>query len=190
MCTISWSSSTPESFESSVTIPVAISSKVSFSSVATALPGAADTTVWMCRRTSWFRSSIGQRSGSRLNSGRIRTCSDAHGLSPESVEAILGADDGAMLSAMVDWGAELEGAREGRWARFPRRCISRETSLESYVREDDACVCLRSRSQCGVIEAIEATRVRRSPDGGVRMRDAMERWGSRGCADQRAVAET
>lgn len=43
-------------------------------------------------------------------------------------------------SAMFEGVAEREGARarEGRCASVPRRCISRETSLESYVRVVDA----------------------------------------------------
>ena len=39
-------------------MPVAMSSKVSCSSVATALPGAIETTVEMWRLTSWFKSSL------------------------------------------------------------------------------------------------------------------------------------
>ena len=55
---MSLSSSTPASRESSVTMPAAMSSYVSFSSVLTAFPGASATTVCMCLRTSWFRSSL------------------------------------------------------------------------------------------------------------------------------------
>lgn len=87
---------------------------------------------------------IGTRNGSSLNRGRMRTCSDAHGLSAASAAAAEGpAPDGGAICdarAMFEGVAESEGARarEGRWASVPRRCISRETSLESYVRVVDA----------------------------------------------------
>lgn len=66
----------------------------------------------------------------------MRTWREAHGLSPESDVLMLGADAGAMLRERVEGVADKlrEGWgswREGRWARFPRRCISRETSFES-----------------------------------------------------------
>ena len=80
---------------------------------------------------------------SRLNKGNMRTCSDAQGLSPERVALILGAEAGAMLREREEGAVDKvrEGApREGRWARLPRRCISRETSFESYVRVDEAWV--------------------------------------------------
>ena len=44
----------------------------------------------------------------------------------------LGAEAAGIASAREDEAAaEREGAMEGRWARVPRRCISRETSFES-----------------------------------------------------------
>ena len=47
----------------------------------------------------------------------------------ESVEPRVGAEAAGMARAMVELAAaEREGAMEGRWARLPRRCISRETS--------------------------------------------------------------
>jgi len=48
------------SFALSVTIPEAISSDASLSNVARALEGEEDTTVWMCRLTRIFKSSLYQ----------------------------------------------------------------------------------------------------------------------------------
>ena len=57
---------------------------------------------------------------------------DCHGLSFARVAERLGVEAVGMARAMVeDAAAEREGAMDGRWARLPRRCISRETSLES-----------------------------------------------------------
>ena len=66
----------------------------------------------------------------------MRTWRDAHGLSPERDALMLGAEAGAMFTEWEEGVAERlrEGGgswREGRWARVPRRCISRETSFES-----------------------------------------------------------
>ena len=103
------------------------------------------------------RTHIGHLNASLLNNGNTNTCNDAHGLSPASAVLTFGAlcacacawasacPAGAMLSARLLGGAasaiaDGASASEGRWASVPRRCISRETSLESYVRVEDACV--------------------------------------------------
>ena len=75
---------------------------------------------------------MGIRMGSPLKSGRTRTWMDCHGPSFARVAARLGVEAAGMARAMVEEAAaEREGAMEGRWARLPRRCISRETSLAS-----------------------------------------------------------
>ncbi len=66
----------------------------------------------------------------------MRTWREAQGLSPERDALMLGAEAGAMLREREEGVADKlrEGGgswREGRWARLPRRCISRETSFES-----------------------------------------------------------
>jgi hypothetical protein len=44
-----------------------------------------------------------------------------------------------MVSEVADVAAESDGAKaDGRCARFPSRCISHETSFESYVRPVEA----------------------------------------------------
>ena len=82
----------PVSFALSVTIPEDINADVSFSSVASALEGEADTTLWMCLFTRILRSSLetlkhgemsmvaletvthtGTRNGSPLNRGKTWT---------------------------------------------------------------------------------------------------------------------
>ena len=71
-----------------------------------------------------------------MKRGRTSTWRNVHGL---SLDAIEGVPARAMVSASEDCAAESEGASEGRWARFPSRCIWSETSFESYVHVDHAC---------------------------------------------------
>ena len=77
---------------------------------------------------------MGIRSGSPLKRGRTRTCSVPQGFSVEDVDKIdgVGTLELVRLKEEEDGPVEREGASaEGRWAKLPRRCISRETSLES-----------------------------------------------------------
>ena len=80
---------------------------------------------------------MGTRSGSPLNSGNTCTCKAPHGLSLSdnevgNVEELTVAGSASVEEEAV---AEREAGRcPGRWDRVPKRCISRETSLESYVR--------------------------------------------------------
>lgn len=80
---------------------------------------------------------MGTLRGSPLNNGKIWTCSDPHGLSPLSAKVLVKVDELA-VAGRVRVEAEAVAAREvarcvGRCERFPRRCISRDTSLASYV---------------------------------------------------------
>jgi hypothetical protein len=71
-----------------------------------------------------------------LNNGNTWTCKAPHGLSLSDNE--LGNVDELAVAGRVSVEAEAVAEREagrcpGRWDRVPKRCISRETSLESYV---------------------------------------------------------
>jgi hypothetical protein len=83
---------------------------------------------------------IGILSGSPLKRGNTWTCNAFQGSAVE-LEAKLICDPGAGRLREDTEGAEDMGgaSAEGRWARLPRRCISRDTSLESYVRPYEAC---------------------------------------------------
>ena len=143
------SSSTPPNFEVTVTMPFAISSDASCSSVDIAFEGDADTTDWMWRFTNAFRSSlayprkneilykrrcmrtdIGTPSPFPLKRGRMYTCNVAQGLSPELEDPGKDVPDAECPCAckFTVEGADIDEFKTGKWARFPSRCISRETS--------------------------------------------------------------
>lgn len=90
-------------------------------------------------RTQGTTTYIGILSGSPLKRGNTWTCNAFHGSAVE-LDAKLTCDPGAGRLREDTEGAEDMGgaSAEGRWAKLPRRCISRETNLESYVRPYEA----------------------------------------------------
>lgn len=146
---ISFSSSMPMSFAFSVTMPDAIRSEASCSRADSALDGDDDTTDWMWRLTSTLRSSlgdgwhdhsqrgrwtyIGMRRGSPLKRGSTWTCSAPQG-SVDAVAARLGCGGAGSARDDAEAAAAALGTTARAVVRLPRRCISRETSFESYVR--------------------------------------------------------
>lgn len=85
---------------------------------------------------------MGTLKGSPLNNGRTWTWRDCHG-SPDDPDVMPG-----MVGVTIVWADvacdvfESEGASAGKCecARLPRRCISRVTSFESYVRAEEVLV--------------------------------------------------
>jgi hypothetical protein len=77
---------------------------------------------------------IGILSGSPLNSGNTWTCKVPQGSVVEVDETLICdmLPGGGNVNEVTEGAAESCGANaEGRWPRFPSRCISRDTSLES-----------------------------------------------------------
>ena len=152
----SLSSSIPVSFALRVTIPEEINAVVSFSNVAKALEGAVDTTLWMCLFTRMLRSSLktenttrflrlwrldfvatytGTRNGSPLNKGKTWMWRAPQGLSGDALGLILC----TLCGRLVEEAAACAKGIGFKWTKFPKRCISRETSFESYVRPIEPC---------------------------------------------------
>ena len=88
---------------------------------------------------SWYRNLpityTGTRKGSPLNKGKTWICRAPQGLSEDALEVRFGALWGKLMEEEAAW---VKGVGF-RWTKFPRRCISRETSFESYVRPVELC---------------------------------------------------